>query len=118
MLNIPAGVKIYLSLESVDMRKSINGLSVQVIEVLKQNPQCGHLFLFHNRSKDKVKILVWDKNGFVLVYKQLEKGRFKFPSYSSAKQMIIDDQQLAWLLCGFDFSQLNPFPKFNFKNHA
>ncbi len=118
MLTIPEGMKIYLSLTPVDMRKSINGLSVQVVELLDQNPQCGHLFLFHNRSRDKVKILVWDKNGFILVYKQLEKGRFKFPTYSSTKQMILDDRQLEWLLCGLDFSQLNRFPHFHFKNYA
>jgi transposase len=61
------------------MRKSIDGLMGIVKDALRENPYSGHLFVFVSRRCDRVKILTWDKSGFVLVYKRLERGRFKLP---------------------------------------
>ena len=65
--------QIYLYSQPIDMRKSINGLSYIVNDLPEQNPQDGSLILFYNRSRDKVKLLYWDNNGFVMVYKRLKK---------------------------------------------
>ena len=71
--------RIYLCREFVDMRKSINGLSVLVESVLQFDPFSSHLFVFCNKKRDKIKMLIWERNGFVLWYKRLEKQRFKWP---------------------------------------
>jgi len=70
---------VHLATQAVDMRKSINGLSVLVTDQLALNPLNGQMFVFYNRHRDKIKILYWDKNGFCLWYKRLEKHRFHIP---------------------------------------
>jgi len=69
---------VHLATEPVDMRKSINGLSVLVADHLELSPLSGSLFVFYNKARDKIKILYWDRNGFCLWYKRLEKHRFIF----------------------------------------
>lgn len=76
MLMIPAKTTIYLYTQPVDMRKQINGLVNLLVDSFEQNPQEGGLFVFTNATRRKLKILFWDKNGFVLYYKRLEKTRF------------------------------------------
>ena len=71
-----AGVRAYVCAEAVDMRKSIDGLSAMVKPVFAANPLNGHWFVFLSRSRTKVKILYWDRNGFALWYKRLERGRY------------------------------------------
>jgi transposase len=93
---------IYLHRQFVDFRKSINGLSV-IIESEKNLPvMSGALFIFCNKAKDKLKILYWDKTGFALWYKRLEKYRFKWPRSGKPNAYQIDEQQLHWLLDGYD----------------
>jgi transposase len=75
---------------------------------LGENPSCGTLYIFCNRVKDKLKILYWDGNGFCLLYKRLEKGRFKVPR--EAHSLAITADELRWLLQGIDFKKL-PKPK-------
>ena len=111
-------LKIYLSLHSVDMRKSINGLSICVVEDLICNPQDRALYIFYNRSRNKVKCLYWDRNGFVLIYKRLEKGRFQFSKTLSGDVYELTHQQLAWLLAGFDFVKMSNYPELKFENYA
>ena len=82
MIELPHDIKIYMAVQPINMRKSFDGLAVIVQEVLKQNPLSSHLFVFRNKPADKIKLLVWDRNGFVIYYKRLEKGRFKFPKPS------------------------------------
>lgn len=118
MITLNSKLKVYLSLEAVDMRKSINGLSIAVIEELSCNPQDEALYIFYNKSRNKVKCLYWDKNGFVLIYKRLEKGRFQFSKSLSGDLYEITHQQLSWLLAGFDFIQMSQYPELNFKNYA
>ena len=97
---IQAGnVQVWVATAPVDMRKSFDGLAEHVRAFLGHDPLCGHLFVFRNRSTERVKILWWDRNGLVLFYKRLERGTFQFPS-STDKSMAIDSAQLLRLLEG------------------
>jgi transposase len=96
--------QIYLYSQPIDMRKSINGLSYIMSDLLNQSVQDGSLILFYNRARDKVKLLYWDKNGFVLIYKRLEKGRFKIIKQDENTEVAtLDTKQLSWLLAGLDY---------------
>jgi transposase len=118
MLKFDDTLTVYLSLEFVDMRKSINGLSLCIAEDLACNPQDRALYIFYNRSRNKVKCLYWDKNGFVLIYKRLEKGRFQFSKSLSGDVYELTHQQLSWLLAGFDFVQMSDYPELKFESYA
>ncbi len=76
MLNIPASTKIFVCVEAVDMRLSFDALSGLVHSHFGMNPLSGHLFVFVSKRRDRMKILVWDVDGFVLYYKRLERGTF------------------------------------------
>jgi len=95
------GVRVYLAMGHTDMRMSINGLSVLVSARLKQNPLSGHLYAFTNRKQTLIKILYWDRNGFCLWQKRLEKDRFKWPT-SEKEGLGIGSRELLWLLDGLD----------------
>jgi transposase len=97
--------QVYLALGSTDMRKSINGLSILVQEHLEMNPLSGHLFVFCNRNRTMVKVLYWDRNGFCLWHKRLEKHYFTWPE-SVQEVMEIDQRQLGWLLEGLDMCRM------------
>ena len=103
---IPNNLKVFFYLKPVDMRKSINGLSIMVVDQLEMDAMSGQLFLFCNRYKDKIKALYWDKNGFCLWYKRLEKGRFKIPD-KYADHLEISMQELSYLLDGVDIKNIN-----------
>jgi len=98
---IPPHTKVYLALGSTDMRKAMNGLSILVEERLELDPFSGHFFVFCNRRRDQVKILYWDRNGFCLWQKRLEKDRFIWPEVFD-DVMEIDHRSLSWLLEGLD----------------
>lgn len=94
---------IYLYRGVVDFRKSINGLVVLVEQELNRSPFDPALYLFSNRAHDKLKMLYWDVTGFALWYKRLEKQRFKWPKLSGQDtELKISEQQLHWLLSGYD----------------
>ena len=93
---------IYLHLEAVDFRKSINGLVVVVEQQLELSPFTDAMFIFSNKKRDKLKILYWDKTGFALWYKRLEKQRFKWPKDEQLSRLVLSQQQLNWLLGGYD----------------
>lgn len=101
---IPEGIKIYLSLDVVDMRKSIDTLNILVADTLHLNPSSGHLFLFHNRKGDKVKALFYRENCFTLIYSRLEKGKFIFPKNREG-HLEISREHLEWLLASNKYSQ-------------
>lgn len=116
MLMQPNTMKVLLCTDPTDMRKSINGLCFLVDGELDENPSCGTVYVFCNRIKDKLKILYWDGNGFCLLYKRLEKGRFKIPKERYSFSISLDE--LRWLLQGIDFKKL-PKPKvFSVKSYA
>ena len=93
---------IYLHRQFVDFRKSINGLSVIVEAEMDLPTMTGALFIFCNKSRDKLKVLYWDKTGFALWYKRLEKDKFKWPQRLNEQCIELNDQQLNWLLEGYD----------------
>ena len=103
---LPSGTRIYLAVGSTDMRKAINGLSILVQDELALDPLSGHLFAFCNRRRNMVKILYWDRNGFCLWHKRLEKHRFTWPE-SRGQVLPLDARQLNWLLEGLDIGRLN-----------
>lgn len=103
MLSLPPSVKAYVATDVTDMRRSIDGLSILVQEVLKKDPFSGHLFVFCNKRGDKVKILYWDRNGFCLWYKRLERGIFRLPKVQ-AKVFMILSSELNLLLEGIDLT--------------
>ena len=105
MLGLPPSVRIYFATGLVDMRNGIDGLRAIVEGTLKKDPYGGHLFVFVGKSKDKVKILFWDRNGFVLYLKRLERGRFQLPAVSvKTRHVVMEPTQLAMLLDGIDLN--------------
>jgi len=107
VLTIPRSVRIFIGSAPIDMRKSIDGLYAIVKEELREDPYTGHLFVFVSRRCDRVKILTWDKGGFLLVYKRLERGVFKLPHMDPSKMAVeIDATQLAMLLDGIDVGRV------------
>jgi transposase len=93
---------VFLYRDVVDFRKSINGLSVIVEQQMKLSPLDGSVYVFCNKGRDKLKILYWDKTGFALWYKRLEKDKFKWPRKINEQTFKLTEQQLHWLLNGFD----------------
>ena len=92
------GLRVFLAPGFTDMRKSINGLSI-LVDDLDLDPFSGHLFVFCNRRQTMLKILYWDRNGFCLWHKRLEKHRFNWPR-SIGDVMEIEPRSLGWLLDG------------------
>lgn len=103
MLSLLITTRIYLCRASTDMRRGFDGLAEIIRDTLGQDPLKGALFLFRNRRGDRLKILYWDRDGFVLWYKRLEKGTFRIPEGPEAE---ISRQDLQLLLAGFDRREL------------
>ena len=105
MLGLPPSVKIYFATDLVDMRNGIDGLRAIVDATLKLNPDEGHLFVFVGKSRDKLKILFWDRNGYVVYFKRLEQGRFQLPELDRSRtRVLLEPAQLAMLLDGIDLN--------------
>ncbi len=102
MILLPKSVRVYVAAEPVNLRKSFEGLSNEVRAVLAADPISGHVFLFLNRRRTQVKLLLWTRGGFTIVHKRLERGRFTFPERVSAgvASVEIDAHELAMLLEG------------------
>jgi transposase len=105
---------VYLCKIAVDFRKGINGLSVLVESTLLLSPFSEHLFVFVNKSRDKIKILYWEKSGFCLWQKRLEKETFKWPRYRQEAVISLTGQQLNWLLDGYDLRKMTPHTRLNY----
>lgn len=102
MLTLPAAVRIYLCTQPVDLRKSIDGLCA-LVRARGNDLYAGHLYVFRGRRADRVKILSWDRGGFVVYYKRLERGRFQFPKVApEATEVTLSATQLAMLLDGLE----------------
>lgn len=106
--------KVYLCVTPVDFRKSITGLSLLVEQTLGLNPFDTTLYVFINRRRDKIKMLLWEKNGFVLWYKRSEKQRFQWPTGHTAATLTLNGQELNWLLDGFDLWRNQPHASLNY----
>lgn len=103
MLMPPSSVRVFVASVSVDLRRSFDSLAFCTQELLQQDPLSGHLFVFRNRRGDRVKILYWDRTGYCLWYKRLEKGTFRLPSGQGAG-VEITTADLLLLLEGIDLS--------------
>jgi len=99
---LPQSVRIYVAKEPVSLRKSFEGLSNEVRSVLAQDPLSGHLFLFLNKTRSQVKLLMFTRGGFTILHKRLERGRFAFPDRvaAGASSVEIDAHELSMLLEG------------------
>ena len=104
MLNFTGSLKVYVATEFADMRKSFNGLYALTINVLKEDPQSGALFVFTNKRRNRLKILYFDGTGLWVMIKRLEKGRFSWPKGVDVKnqKLSLSPEALALLLDGVD----------------
>jgi transposase len=108
MFRFDPALKVYLHREAVDGRKNINGLSLLVEQALGLDPFASALFVFSNRRRDRIKILLWERTGFWLMIKRLEADRFKWPT--DADVVTLSVEQLHWLLAGIDLAAMQPHP--------
>lgn len=111
----PDNTKVYLALGSTDMRKSIDGLSLLVSNQLELDPFSGHLFAFCNRARTIIKILYWDRNGFCLWHKRLEKDSFQWP-VTKSEVKAIGTRELAWLMDGLSIHQKSAHKPLNYSS--
>jgi transposase len=112
VLSLPSALRIFLATEPADMRQGFDGLSLLVRERIAQDPLSGHLFVFRNKRRDRLKILYWDKDGFALWYKRLEKGTFRFPEAKDGR-VEVTPAEMAAVLEGIDLSRARRFPRFS-----
>ena len=105
MLTLPPSVRIFVALGATDMRRGMDSLSTLVRERLGLEPLSGHLFLFRNRRGDRVKILMWDRSGFWVLYKRLERGTFSWPTGEAGASVEFRTSQLMLLLSGAEIAQ-------------
>ena len=96
--------QVYLACGATDFRKAIDGLVAIVSAQFQLDPFSKSIFLFCNRKKDKLKALVWDDNGFILIYKRLEEGKFQWPKTPNEARLITH-QEVRWLLEGLTIDQ-------------
>ncbi len=114
MLTLPSSVQVFVCLEPTDMRKSFDSLAAQVSAVVRQDPLSGHLFVFLNRCRDRIKVLFWDRSGYCLYYKRLEAGTFVIPGHGgadAAAAMTVPD--LMMVLEGIDLTQARRRKRFS-----
>jgi transposase len=106
MLNFPPAVRIWLAAAPVDLRRSFDRLAAEVREHLHNDPLSGHIFVFKNKRGDRVKLLYWDEDGYVIVYKRLEEGVFTWPAVAAGQtSVLLRAAELAMLLDGIDWSK-------------
>jgi len=105
MIGLPASVRIYLATEPTDMRNGADGLAARVRAGFAVSVFSGHLFVFLSKRRDRAKILWWDRGGFVVYYKRLERGRFKRPEPDSERGVVLSPAELQSLLEGIDLSR-------------
>jgi transposase len=107
VLTLPPSVRIYLASEPIDMRRGHDGLAEIVRQQWAVDLYAGHLFVFVGRRFDRVKILFWDRGGFVVYYKRLERGRFRLPKITSGETSVtLGASELVMLLDGIDVASV------------
>jgi transposase len=104
VLTLPSAVRIYVAAEPVDLRRGFDGLAAATRSVIREEPESGHLFVFLNRRRNRIKLLVWDRTGYLIVYKRLEAGTFTLASAPTVgrRHIELDAGDLALLLEGVD----------------
>lgn len=111
------GKKIWVYRGVIDFRRSIDGLSGLVLSEMHRQPKDG-IFLFFNRGKDRVKCLSWHKNGFVLIYKRLEVGRFCMTFDESRGVTEIHADELSWLLAGLEWQKMRDWKELSYEKFS
>jgi transposase len=108
MLSLPPTMRIFLCTEPTDMRRSFDRLALMVEQLIGQDPLSGHLFVFCNRRGDRVKLLFFDRDGYVIWYKRLEEGTFRMSSFDSsgANDFEVQSSDLMMLLEGIDVASV------------
>jgi transposase len=112
VLSLPPSVRIFIARDAVDCRKSHDGLHALVRDHFGDDPMSGHLFVFFNRQRDRVKVLVWDRNGYWLFYKRLERGTFRVLTSAAEKRVEAKRAELMLLLEGIDLEKGKYRPHF------
>jgi transposase len=104
---VPRAVRVYFATAPTNLRMSFEGLSNTIRHALGYDPLSGHVFVFVNRRKNQVKLVVWTRGGFTIVHKRLERGTFTFPARvtADAKSVVIDVHELAMLLEGIEIDR-------------
>lgn len=105
MLMLPPGSRVFLSTGVVDGRKGIDGLSALVRSQFGQDPLSGMLFVFFSKRADRVRVLYWDRDGYVLTMKRLEAGRYKMPWRSEQGHVVVEAAELLLVLEGIDLTR-------------
>lgn len=129
MLNFSRMTRVFLATEPTDLRKGFDGLFAMVENVIEEDPFSGHLFVFRNQRRDRLKVLWWDRDGLAIFYKRLERGCYQFPTDTSSKQISLKDglnksandqrkrceirvDELSLLLEGIDLSSVKRRPRY------
>lgn len=120
MILLPRAVRVYVAMQPVSLRRSFDGLSNEVRAVLGRDPLSGHVFVFLNRRKNQVKLLVWTRGGFTIIHKRLERGTFAFAQRvtSEVQSVEIDAHELSMLLEGIDVSRARVSSRWEPPAHA
>lgn len=111
MVSLPSSVRIWLASQATDLRKSFDSLAELVRQQLQADPLSGQLFVFRNKRADRVKLLYWDEDGFVILYKRLEEGTFHFPQ-GDADGVEIRAADLQMLLDGVDLATVKRWRRY------
>ena len=119
LFGIPGNVRLFLYCQPADMRKGFDGLGGLVINHLGQDPLSGDIFIFINRNRTLVKILVWDQSGFAIWHKRLEQGTFELPEVGKTQKSIeISRQKLMLILEGISLKNIQTRKRFCLKKSA
>ena len=114
MLSLGGNHRVFLCRSYVDFRKAHDGLCAIIRDQFRDDPFSGDIFAFFNRAKDRIKLVMWDRNGFWLLYKRLEKGRFPF-AVSGQGRIEIDQAELSMILEGIEWRKAKKSSRFSSK---
>ena len=104
MLTLPPGARVFVATARVDGRKGIDGLSVLVRSQFAEDPLSGTMFVFFSKRGDRVRVLYWDRDGYVLIVKRLEKGVYRLPWFAEQGHVVVECADLLLVLEGIDLA--------------
>jgi transposase len=111
VIGLPATVRVFVAVAPADLRKGYDGLAQLARESIREDPLSGHLFVFANRRRDRIKMIYWDRDGFAIWMKRLEKGTYRWPS-PTAERVEWTAAELAAVLGGIDLKATRKRPRF------
>jgi transposase len=109
--------RVFVYRHPVDMRKQIDGLAALVATELGQDPADRSMYVFTNRGRDKIKLLIWHLNGYWLLYKRVEKQRFQWPAWFDGDSLTLTHEQLGYLLDGYNLNGMRPHRQLSFAHN-